>query len=211
MESNASISNSANGSIFKSDSILSSSNGGDLFSGKNIIIIILVILLLLSILGINILQILASILEWFTDLFGPIVQSILSFFGYTTGSVIVKTSDVVGDITKGGIDLATGAVEDVGQLLKTASQNSVDTKVKTSLDNALSTSPPITPPKEPAPTPASNPVQNPISSSKAQWCLVGEYQDKRGCIEISESDKCMSGQIYPNREICLNPNLSQNA
>jgi hypothetical protein len=209
MESNTGTPVTSNGSIFKTDNIIPESTS-DLFSGKNVVIIILVILLILSILGINIFTILGSVLEWLTNLFGPLVQSILSFFGYTTGSVIVKTSDVVGDVTKGGIDLATGAVEDVGNLLKTASQSSVDAKVKTSLDNALSTSPPSVPPKEPEPTPASNPIQNPISSSKSQWCLVGEYQDKRGCIEISESDKCMSGQIYPNREICLNPTLSQN-
>lgn len=210
MESNTSVANTENGSLFKTDTTILSSSDNDMFSSKNLVIIVLVILLILSILGINILTISGSILEWLTNLFGPVIQSIFSFFGYTTGSVIVKTSDVVGDVTKGGIDLATGAVEDVGNLLKTASMTSVDTNVKTSLDKALSTpSPQITPPKEPAPTPASNPVQNPISSGKVNWCLVGEYQDKRGCIEISESDKCMSGQIYPNREICLNPTLSK--
>lgn len=205
-------SNSLNESSFQMNNDLGSTSTNDLFSNKNIVIIFLVILLILSILGINILTLLGSVLEWLTNLFGPVIIIILSFFGYTTGSVIVKTSDIVGDVSKGGIDLATGAVDDIGNLLKNASESAVDNKFKSSLDTALNTSPsnlPSSPPKEPEPTPASNPVQNPISTSKTSWCLVGEYQEKRGCIEISESDKCLSGQIYPNRELCLNPTLSQ--
>jgi len=205
-------SNSLNESSFQMNNDLGSTSTSDLFSNKNIVIILLVVLLILSILGINILTLLGSVLEWLTNLFGPVIISILSFFGYTTGSVIVKTSDIVGDVSKGGIDLATGAVDDIGNLLKNASESTVDNKFKSSLDTALNTSPsnlPSSPPKEPEPTPASNPVQNPISASKTSWCLVGEYQEKRGCIEISESDKCLSGQIYPNRELCLNPTLSQ--
>jgi len=205
-------SNSLNESSFQMNNDLGSNSTSDLFSNKNIVIILLVVLLILSILGINILTLLGSVLEWLTNLFGPVIISILSFFGYTTGSVIVKTSDIVGDVSKGGIDLATGAVDDIGNLLKNASESTVDNKFKSSLDTALNTSPsnlPSSPPKEPEPTPASNPVQNPISASKTSWCLVGEYQEKRGCIEISESDKCLSGQIYPNRELCLNPTLSQ--
>jgi hypothetical protein len=202
-------SNTLNRNEFKMNPEFNSTSSSELFSSKNIVIIILGLLLILSVLGINILTILGNIIEWLTTLFGPVIKSILSFFGYTTGSVIVKTSDVVGDVTKGGIDLATGAVENVGNLLKDASVSTVDNKYKVSLDTALNTSPPTIPPPEPTPTPSSNPVQNSISSSKVNWCLVGEYQEKRGCIEINESDKCLSGQIYPNKEVCLNPTLSQ--
>jgi hypothetical protein len=205
-------SNSLNESSFQMNNDLGSTSTSDLFSNKNIVILLLVVLLILSILGINILTLLGSVLEWLINLFGPVIIIILSFFGYTTGSVIVKTSDIVGDVSKGGIDLATGAVDNIGNLLKNASEPAVDNKFKSSLDTALNTPPPnfhSSPPKEPEPTPASNPVQNPISASKTSWCLVGEYQEKRGCIEISESDKCLSGQIYPNRELCLNPTLSQ--
>ena len=45
-----------------------------------------------------------------------------------------------------------------------------------------------------------NPIQKPISADKRQWCLVGEYDNKRKCIDISEHDKCMSGQVFPNEK-----------
>jgi len=39
------------------------------------------------------------------------------------------------------------------------------------------------------------------------WCYVGEDRGFRSCIEISDSDKCMSGDIFPTRQICINPSL----
>ena len=51
-------------------------------------------------------------------------------------------------------------------------------------------------------------IQKPITSDKAKWCLVGEYKNKRGCIEIGEHEKCMSGQVFPEQQMCLNPNVS---
>ena len=61
---------------------------------------------------------------------------------------------------------------------------------------------------EPSPDTTKNPIQNPISSKKG-WCLVGEYQGKRGCIEIGEYDKCLSGQVFPEEKLCLNPTFTQ--
>lgn len=49
-----------------------------------------------------------------------------------------------------------------------------------------------------------SPIQNPISSSKNKWCLIGEFQGKTGCMDIQDSDKCMSGQIFPTQQLCMN-------
>jgi len=45
------------------------------------------------------------------------------------------------------------------------------------------------------------------SSGKAGWCFIGEDRGFRTCSEIGENDKCMSGDIFPSQEICMNPNL----
>lgn len=63
----------------------------------------------------------------------------------------------------------------------------------------------------PNPDTTASPIQNSISQEKNAWCLVGEYKGRRGCIEVSEYNKCMSGQVYPSQKMCLNPVLSQNA
>ena len=43
--------------------------------------------------------------------------------------------------------------------------------------------------------------------SKPGWCSVGEDRGFRSCIEVNESDKCMSGDIFPTKDICINPTL----
>ena len=45
------------------------------------------------------------------------------------------------------------------------------------------------------------------ADNKSGWCLVGQEQGFRSCIEVNEFDKCISGNIFPSKEICINPNL----
>jgi len=177
------------------------------FSNKNFIIILLIILLVFSFLGVNILTISGNIMQTFIQILGPLVSQILSIFGYTTGTVINKTADVVADTAKTGIDIAEGSIQSVGNILRDASQSNVNVKSKQSLDTALNQG--MLKGNEPRADSTENPIQKPISSGKQNWCLVGEYQGKRGCIEVGEHDKCLSGQVFPNQKMCLNPTLTQ--
>jgi hypothetical protein len=179
-----------------------------IFSNKNYIIIFLLILLTLTFLGINILTIIGDFLQTLVNIFGPLVTQILSVFGYTAGTIIDKSADIVTDTAKTGIDIAGGTVSSIGDILKDASRPNVDEKAKQQLDQSINISNP--PKKEPTPDSSTNPIQNPITSGKAGWCLVGEYEGRRGCIEVSQSDKCLSGQVFPEQAMCLNPTLTQN-
>lgn len=44
-------------------------------------------------------------------------------------------------------------------------------------------------------------------SGKSGYCYVGSDNNKRGCIQISKGETCMSGDIYPSWDICINPTL----
>lgn len=44
-------------------------------------------------------------------------------------------------------------------------------------------------------------------AKKSGYCFIGEDETGRKCISINASDKCMSGEIYPSMNICINPNL----
>ena len=50
-------------------------------------------------------------------------------------------------------------------------------------------------------------IQMSKSSSKSGWCFIGEDRGFRSCIRVGENEKCMSGDIFPSEEICVNPNL----
>ena len=42
---------------------------------------------------------------------------------------------------------------------------------------------------------------------KSGWCFIGEDRGFRSCAEVGPSDQCISGDIFPTRDICVNPNL----
>jgi hypothetical protein len=130
-------------------------------------------------------------------------------FGYTAGTLIDKSAEVVTDAGKTGIDIAGGAVQSVGDLLKDVSRPNINNESANQLDQAIS-SPGSIKPRAPSADIAANPIQNPISAGKSGWCLVGEYQTRRGCIEVTDQDKCLSGQVFPSQKLCLNPTLTNN-
>ena len=39
-----------------------------------------------------------------------------------------------------------------------------------------------------------------------QWCFVGESNKKRYCT-LMKGEECMSGNIFPSKDICINPKL----
>jgi len=151
---------------------------------KTIIILILLLFLFLAYLGINFLSMLGGAVDKFLQFFTPLINGFFGNLFKASGSVINKSADVAGDTAKVGIDIAEGAVQDIGNLLIKSSSNA---------------------PPDPNPDTSDNKIQNAKGSSKTKWCLVGEYENKRGCIDIGESDKCLSGQVFPTEQMCLNP------
>ena len=175
------------------------------FSGKNTVIVVLIGLLGLSLVGINILDMASNLIKSVIAIFGPLITQILSILGYTTGTVINKTADIVSDTTKAGIDIAEGTVQNVGDILISASRGGVDMKAQKQLDSAINDSKKKDTASEPEPDTTENPIQNPIAKGKGGWCLIGEYENRRGCIEVSDDNKCMSEQVFPTQKMCLNP------
>jgi hypothetical protein len=162
---------------------------------------------------------LVCIILIFTSL-GTFASEFISDVLYSTGWFIGKSSDLVAKTSETSIDIANGAVHNGSELLIKASQRGGDWKPLSigapnyhetaKHDENPENKDTHQPHKEPEPDKTENPIQKPIASGKSNWCLVGEYQGKRGCIALSDSDKCMSGQIFPSQQACLNPTFSQN-
>lgn len=194
---------------------MQANNETTLGMSNQVVIIGLLILLSLSFLGINIFIIIGNFVESFLKVVGPLVAQILSIFGYTTGTVLNKSADVAGDVARTGVDLAEGSLQSVGNVLRDASRKHVNPDAVSGLDSALNTNGPSRGSmgtvgttgtyKEPAPSTTENPVQKPITSGKTGWCLVGEYEGKKGCVAVGEQDRCLSGQIFPSQVSCMNP------
>jgi hypothetical protein len=187
---------------YKNDSEDATSN---FFDFKTILILCLCAFLLLILVGINIFTILGNSLNNLSEVFKPFALNFLKAFGYSTGTVINTSADTVSDVAKTSIDIAEGSIQNIGNLLISASEDEKKEKEK-SLEKTVQKD--SSQSQQPSPDNSSNSIQKPITSDKSSWCLIGEFQNKRGCVPITESDKCLSGQIFPNQAMCLNPTLT---
>ena len=187
---------------------------------------LLVIFVILSFLGVNLFSNLAEVSDWFGKTLGPIFRKILGLVGITTVKVSEKAVDVTATGTKTGIDIAAGTLQSglgvIEGQLKNAKQ-SMDAKQSgagskqsgagskqssgtnsDTLNDALSESHS----QLPEPDDATSSTQK-NGSGKAGFCYIGEDRGFRSCIKVNEDDKCMSGQIFPSSDICVNPNLRE--
>ena len=64
--------------------------------------------------------------------------------------------------------------------------------------------------KDPQPNLAESNVQsNTVSgkSGKSGYCYIGTDNGIRTCAPVGKNNECMSGDIFPTNEICMNPDL----
>ncbi len=154
---------------------------------KMFFIFVLLFIVVLTYFGINLLIIGGNAIQSAVLILSPAATSFLDILGDSTGHTINAVSDVTADVAKTGVDIADGTIKNVGNLL--IGEESVGVGPHRKM-------------QDPRPDAPEDSIQKSLSSSKTKWCLVGEYQNKRGCIDISESDKCMSGEVFPNEEMC---------
>ena len=68
-----------------------------------------------------------------------------------------------------------------------------------SLDSALNDAA-----KQPEPMPSES---TNYTTGKSGWCFIGEDRGIRSCSQVGVNDMCMSGDIFPTQDVCMNPNL----
>jgi hypothetical protein len=184
----------------------------------------LFIIFILAFLGINIFVYLAKGTQGLADLLAPISQ----YFGGTAINATKQAVNVSATGAKAGIDVAAGTVTtglDVVQQTTgsikgapAAEQETTSSISNNSLSNALNNATTTlnqtgggqqqqtdTPTYQADDSYSS--IQASKSAGKAGWCYIGEDRGFRSCIEVGENDQCMSGDIFPSQEICVNPNL----
>ena len=83
-------------------------------------------------------------------------------------------------------------------------QNQEEDSLNNALNNAISTGGSGSDSIQPSDSYSS--INNP-TSGKSGWCFIGEEEGNRSCIKVGLNDTCMSGDIFPTNEVCINPNL----
>ncbi len=181
-----------------------------------------VIIVILLFLGVNIFSYLGDFFQNIKDTSAPIIGSILQNLGLVVTETTKDVTQITAEGAKLGVDVAAGTVEsgiDViqGQLDmdQSGSQNNTSTpttntnakqgSLSASLTSALADAEYNS---EPLPDDATSSTQR-AGPTKSGYCYIGEDRGFRSCISVKDSDVCMSGQIFPSNEICVNPSLRE--
>jgi hypothetical protein len=164
----------------------------------------MLIAIILAYLGFNLFSYFGSLLKVVMDIIRPLI----SILGYTTGETAKEVVKVAKVGSKGVIDVAAGVTTGgINVLEKGLTGSSKKTNNGTSAASAVATKPPKA--AFPIPDDAGSRTQANKAKSKSGYCYIGEDRGFRSCIQVNDSDTCMSGDIFPTQEICINPSLRQ--
>jgi len=191
-------------SIPKTDQIIEATAP---ISGYWSILKYVIVILLLAFLGINIFDALGKATDTTTSVFGPLLAKL----GFGVGETVKNVVNVSAKGTKIGIDVAAGAADDAVTLLekgvgvKNVKFNRIDKSANKAIDTSIKNKN-NTP--DPAPDEATSSTQR-HRANKSGVCFIGEDRGFRSCIKVNEGEQCMSGDIFPTMDICVNPNLRE--
>jgi hypothetical protein len=204
-------------SIMPSNSYSTSSNDTGFFDSLKSINITtwLLIILILAFLGFNIFAYLAKGTQDITNFFAPLLKMVFGTTVAVTGQAVdvaaEGTKAVVGE-TAGAINTGLTAVQDItpngapssikGQQI---GQQQPDTTQQSTLNRALNTA--QTQQSQQQDYQANEATSSVHSAGKSGWCFIGDDRGFRSCAQVGVNDTCMSGDIFPSQEICMNPNL----
>lgn len=158
------------------------------------IVLGIVIIIILGIIGLNIFKYLSDVIETIKEITAPLT----SVFADISKKVAVTSAENIGD----------GASEIVKTTSKT-SKNIVDTSEKGSLTSISALQKTINTDnnKDDVEDDHVDDDSDNDVTSKSGYCFVGKSKNKRYCSKLDSKSQCMSGDIYPTLEKCINPNL----
>lgn len=162
-------------------------------------VLLFVILLFL---GINIFSYLAKTSTYFANLTEAIFGPIANLFGFSLVKTVEKVVDTSAEGAKFGIDLTKDAIDDV----LTLGQGESGSNSKSFIGELESGMTPENENNEPEPTDSSSTMAS-NTNSKGGYCYAGVDRGYRSCVKISDGEQCISGKIFPTKELCVNPSI----
>lgn len=190
----------------------------------------LIIILLLAFIGFNIFVYLAKGTQSINEVFGPVFKKILVALGMTASQTVDVAATGTKTVVNTTADVTDAGLTNVQNVLPTSDegqgQGQTSTQGPTSTQGQTSTQGPISTKGQPdisttnralntqKAAESNNGYQEDDATSNIQmggtksgYCYIGEDRGYRSCAYVGEGDKCISGEIFPTNEICINPNL----
>lgn len=169
------------------------------------------VILVLAALGFNLFFAMGDVTESVRSFLSPI----LSLVGIGVGNTVKGTAQTAAEGGKLALDVAAGTVTTATDLLQgqpTPAKNKVasdaDSMTKKMTDKSESERQVrINPP--PSADESTSATQRSGKGRKGGFCYIGEESGIRSCLRVSDASMCMSGEIFPSKDICVNPSLRE--
>jgi len=176
----------------------------------------ILIILVLAFLGFNIFVYLAKGTDQLNSIFSSIINMFSGIFGNTVGQVVDVSAEGAKAVVNTGAGAADAGLTGIQQITPNKASSSVssvpvtknqpDVMSNNSLNKALNTSQSSqSPNNDYQADEASSNIQS--GPPKSGWCYIGEDRGFRTCAEVGPNDKCISGDIFPSQDLCVNPTL----
>lgn len=169
----------------------------------------IILIVILGLLGFNIFTYFGEILNWFKRILAPIFGPVIG----TTAEVVGDTAKQTIDITAKGAKGAIGEVQEISTSGISALQDVLEGKrIRNGIDG-------ISVDKELSNAEAryvlggageadeTDNMKPKSKKGKVGYCYVGEDKGFRTCISVNKAHECMSGEIFPTMDVCVNPAL----
>ena len=173
------------------------------------------VVIILLFLGINIFSYLGDFLQKIKETSAPFLKNTLESLGYVVTETTKDVTSLTAEGAKLGVDVAAGTIEsgidviqgqlDLEQSSKPVTPKQQQASISASLTSALADAEENT---DPLPDDATSSTQR-NGSNKSGYCYIGEDRGFRSCIYVKENDVCMSGDIFPSQDLCVNPSLRE--
>ena len=169
------------------------------------------VILVLAALGFNLFFAVGDVTESVTSFLSPI----LSLIGVGVGNTVKGTAQTAAEGGKLALDVAAGTVTTATDLIQgqTPPGKKKVTKDAESMTKKMTDKSESERQVRVNPTPKADETtsvtQRNGKGRKGGFCYIGEESGIRSCLRVSDASMCMSGEIFPSKDICVNPTLRE--
>ena len=169
----------------------------------------IILIVILALLGFNIFTYFGEILNWFKRMLAPIFGPVVG----TTAAIVGETAKQTIDVSAKGAKGAISGVQEVTTSGITALQDVLEGKrIRNGIDGG-------SPDYELSQAEArfvlggageadeTDNMRPKSKKGKVGYCYVGDDRGYRTCISVDKAHECMSGEIFPTLDVCVNPSL----
>jgi hypothetical protein len=170
----------------------------------------IIVIFVLAFLGINIFMYLAKGTQTITDFLKPLTDIFAKLFGTVSSQIVDVTAEGAKAVVSTTADTVNAGLSGVQKLTPGGANikdviPQPDIMQTNTMNRALNSAKQQKSSDQYTEDDSSSNIQK--GPGKAGWCYIGTDSGVRTCAQVGVNDDCLSGDIFPTNDICVNPKL----